>query len=101
MFFQRNLLHSHPVDTGLKRTRFLAFDIVHAVEFSRIGRSRCSTSRCYCRGTSRPTPSTSPKHPDTQKAPSLKTRSTNNSVRSRFYILRPHGPTLQIGHLHE
>jgi hypothetical protein len=34
----------------IKRTRFLAFDIVHAVEFSRIGRSWCFVSRLRCQG---------------------------------------------------
>ena len=36
--FQRNLLHL-ACDKQARHTRFLAFDIVHAVEFSRIGRT--------------------------------------------------------------
>lgn len=55
IFFQRNLLRGSSLCACCKhsrslRTRFLAFDIVHAVEFSRIGRSWHATSRRRSQG---------------------------------------------------
>ncbi|MET4782036.1 hypothetical protein ABIB56_002037 [Glaciihabitans sp. UYNi722] len=50
--FSKGISSAVTVRKQFLQTRFLAFDIVHAVEFSRIGRSRCLVSRLGCQGNS-------------------------------------------------